>query len=498
MGKRITLIIVAVLVVAGLIVAAVYLSKNPDFATKPSEEESVVEASETLYILGTKEDKVPAVRVEVENENDSFIVTRDGDDVTTTQILGMEDFTLEDVPAVMTYATTLTAHDIIGSADDLDISLYGLDKPNTTVHITYQDNTTETLLIGDDAPGNSGIYAMTKSDPTIYLSTRSGIPNFQKGLADFVSRQLTPGEPEYSELEDAVLGGSCRPEEIYIQRLPEEDFMQASGIVLNSHKITAPLEASLDLTNGNDVIEQIFGLQADTVLTLIDEDTNLEDYGLEEPYSTAKITGFNPAQAEGQKDEPFAFTLLLSAPDSEGNVNVIREGTRAIFQISNDRLPWLESSAFDMMNKMVLIPFIHSVETLTLETPDTTYVFDLDNEKIKRDDGTEKDEVTIYYQGEALDTDNFKQFYQTLLAVKYDSDVEDDFTFDPDTATKLLTITYDYIAGGSDSLNIYESGARRALVALNDGVPKYMLTTHVDKILTDVKTLTEGGDVTAG
>jgi hypothetical protein len=71
-----------------------------------------------------------------------------------------------------------------------DLTGYGLSTPSETITITKKDGKTETLLLGDDTPTQSGTFAKLASDPRIFTIPAFTKTSLDKGLKDLRDKRM--------------------------------------------------------------------------------------------------------------------------------------------------------------------------------------------------------------------------------------------------------------------------------------------------------------------
>lgn len=494
-GKRIAVMVGALVAIAVLAVAMIYLNKNPELGTTPEQEEDSSAFGETIYILGSAEDRTPSKEITVSNQHGSYTAHRVmKDDTEHFEIEGLEPYALVNVKQIFDYGTTLTAREVVEETIS-DKATFGLDKPTITVDVTYEDGSQRALYFGSEAPGGAGHYVMAEGDDTLYLSTQTSAEYFAQDKLAFLNTELTGGNPESTLFHTVSIGGTAHEKPIEIEILDEDEMVSTSGYVLTSHRILGPFEGGLDSTRGYEKLATIFGITADQVVAVVDKDTNLASFGLEEPYAIISVAGEIMPQMEHLDPEPIEFTLSISQPDEEGNCFVIRKGTDLIYKVPASVFPWLELEAFDMVSKMVILPFINDLSGVEIKTPDKTTLFTIEVETVMGKNDQEKEEISIFVDGEQINEENFKKYYQTLIATSYDSEYQEAEEFERDSSKELLTISYNYSDGGSDVLHFYEAGARRILVSLNDNPPHFVQSNQLDRIIEDREKVLAGETV---
>jgi hypothetical protein len=90
-----------------------------------------------------------------------------------------------------------------------DLKTYGLDQPALEVDIIDKGNKTQKVLMGDDTPTGSGVYAMLAGDPRVFTVASYTKNSLDKGLNDVRDKRLlTVNSDKISRLEIVRKGQS--------------------------------------------------------------------------------------------------------------------------------------------------------------------------------------------------------------------------------------------------------------------------------------------------
>jgi hypothetical protein len=323
-----------------------------------------------------------------------------------------------------------------------------------------------------------GIYLRLEGRPGIYQAGKWDLESFFQGVLDFVDKELSPQLPDDGyggfEFGEIALGGTVRPDGLVrvIHREPENP---QPGRINNAYRISGPIEASLNLDKGYNILKSIPGITAERAVGRLAGQDDLARYGLDRPYSTASIT---LGQGLG------GFGLMASKPDDEGNVYICRQGGELVYQMAASSLPWLEVTWWDLMEKMIILPFIDEVAQVEVNSPRRRVSFNLSGEG---------DDLKVEAQGIELDTKFFRSYYQSLLSAVYDEYTGDQI---PPGAQPVMEIVYRYRDGHpSDRVSFYESNSRRVFTSLNGGRPFYTYSAYITKVQNDLDQLLEGKKV---
>jgi hypothetical protein len=476
MKKKIISLIVLVVLFGAALAAYLVLSNTEPEAPPPAASSS---AAEVIYVLGGNPQ--PFVReVKIQNELDTFTIKNNHENAIAMQNADAPDFGIDGLPqeyllpglmkTIATNCASLDARQIVSGGEP---AAYGLDSPRATVEAVYDDGSA-TILIGDEAPGGTGTYV--SKDGTVYLVTSSKLTNMLFSRYGFVDKVITSGSVEQpAAIVKAVIGGTSVPEPIVIE-MPAEQNEQAAAVGVTSYRVTSPIEADADTDRALTALSASQALTATEVVALADENNALADYSLSEPYLTTEVTSEDPAVG--------TFTLQISEADEEDNVYLRRTDRPFIYKLPVASIPWYGLSLFDYMQKLAVLPFIDEVaEVDVVVEGDMVYTFELEGEG---------KELAASVNGTTLDTDSFRQFYQTLIFASYDEEIPEGETI-PEGEQTVLQFVYRYRNGQEpDTVSFLPGPARRYLIRLNDGPLYYTQSLYVDRVLEDLPKLVAG------
>jgi len=171
-----------------VLVGALYWSGHH----KPAEESTKASADTPPTIL--KLDEAAVAGLELRNKNaEPIVLTRNSSGA--WQIAQPKPLSA-DQSAVSGVISTLSSLDserlLVNKLDNKasDLKPYGLDQPAVEIDVTEKDNKTQRLLIGDETPTGSAVYAMLAGDPRIFTMASYLKTSLDKGLDDFRNKKL--------------------------------------------------------------------------------------------------------------------------------------------------------------------------------------------------------------------------------------------------------------------------------------------------------------------
>ncbi|HIS70082.1 MAG TPA: DUF4340 domain-containing protein [Candidatus Gallacutalibacter stercoravium] len=492
MNKKLRGIIIGCVAVVVLVAALIVLSNLPADSSETASEDA---AASTAAIYLNDKQAANVRKVEVTNETGSYVVnvteeseyTIDGLDNAPLSDTSMQSF-LSDIGSINAKALI--------DEEGTDLNQYGLGQPRATVTVTYSDGSSNEVRIGNDAPASEGVYCMVDDDPKVYLFLTSKVDDLLLGALDMVDKTITntgvvepeesttsSGDDENANLTTLVkltLGGTSREEPIVVEPSTHPNSYSLYDITSPNHRVTNSDATGPLLTN-------LFGLTAEEVITVNPTQEELEQYGLADPYSTAEA--IYPSET---------ISLICSAPQ-DGYVYVMNRDKNVIYRMADEiidtssetrfsSLSWINAQYSDLLSHLVTTPYIGDLKSLTVSTADQSYTFDLSTVK----DENDTDVTTAKYQGEELDIDIFKDFYQVVIAASNEGMLDEEVEGEP-----VLTYRFEYTEGrDEDVVEFYSTSNLRALIKLNGDGGTYCYQSYVDKAIADIQRLLNGEEIT--
>ncbi|MDR1637065.1 MAG: DUF4340 domain-containing protein [Treponema sp.] len=472
MTKKLIFIGLMALLLASLGVVFVLLNREE---AKPSFASSLPPAEYVADLSGEEYGGVASVTVR--NAGGEFTVT-DGD---PPVLEDYNEYVTDNYPLsrIISVSQALYSREIVADNPE-NLAPFGLDTPLAEVRVRPVKGEDLTIYVGNTAPDGYSAYVRREGSPAVYLANSSDTENYLKKVVDFFDPEISSaGEQEEGGMppfERIVLGGVVRNgQEAVVYKSEEET--DSKRVVANPLRISSgSVDAGLNMDKGWNALSPLFGLTADRVAAVAEE-RDLARYGLDKPYSTAAVSG-TLGQGLG------GFSLSVSRPDAAGNVYIRRAGSDLVYEAAASKLPWLELGWFDLMNRMILLPYIDSVAAVEVITPERTVTFTLSGEE---------DDLKVNADGRELDTSYFRTYYQTLLYASYDEYTTETI---PSGAGPFLRIRYRYRSGApADTISFYATGSRRVLTSFNGAKPFYTHSVYTDRVLADLDSLLAGNKV---
>ena len=501
-NKRVLIIIIAVVIVAGL-VALLIFTRNAS-APKVNEDEIAEPADISLDVNADGEhtakvavhqdgsikengsgnllNYVPAdiSRIDVENTNGSFAVTSNTPEgeATVYTLVGYEDYGLQEGVAdeVATDASSVEFTKII--SPDGNLPDYGLDKPRAKVKVAYQDKTTATIRVGNEAPGAEGTYIAFGSSNAVYLVANESVDAFMYSVNQFINRAVTDTneDSDTAEFSELTITGSRYDDPITLK--PNKD--EAVDAV---YLVTEPRKMYANAVESYDIAGAVRGLYADEVICVNPSDGQLESFGLADPYAEVNAT-YPDAK----------ITLMASAADDSGNSYIFNPDKNIVYKMQSAALSWAHTSVEALVPQYIFAVKIAAVSKIEFNADDESYTFDVSTTTELQDDeeGNTQD-VTVtkaVCDGKTLDENNFLVFFQNLNDIENTGDVGSG-------SGEVMSFTYSYNTGrDNDTVTVYSTGSAKYAVALNGDIIGSASKSYIDGLMKNPAALIKGEPVT--
>lgn len=371
-------------------------------------------------------------------------------DATQYTIVGFEDMTLREGQADAV-ANDLSKLEFtkIASADGKNSSDFGFDKPRATVTVTYDDNTTAKIIVGNKAPTNAGVYIKFGTEDTIYIVSEDSVDSLLYSINDMITLDVTTSAEsgDDSSMTEIELGGTLYGKTIKISSNSDDDN------VISNYLITAPIQSYGDDSNISEIEAGIRGIYADSVLYVNPKEDTLKKYGLDKPYATIKATYPDTT-----------VSLIASKPDDKGYCKLMVEDGKVIYKILSDSIKWTKKSLDVLRSRFFVDNTMKAVEECNVSFDKNNYKFTLNTETTTttNDDGEENttSETKIFMGDKQLDQGSFQTAFDYIHGTSFE---RKGFTNESLSGSPLMTITFKYSADinrSDDTMKFYEKNGK--------------------------------------
>ncbi len=423
MNKKILGLAGGLVLIAGLSAAVAAVSNKQAEDESVSEEESSAAATDVSAeeLVLSSQEAANAVSIDVENSTGSYTVVRtvEADEETDTAVeFGVKGW--EKLPTNTSLISTLASNMAGLSASSLviedctDMDKYGLGDDAVKGKITFDDGSTFEFRVGNSVSDGENSYFAIEGDDTVYAVKTSLVSNYSNKAESFLSLVIleAPADDEYPIVNTLTIKRDDMDDDIVLTYSQDANNENTGGTAA-THEMTSPIAAYLSLDRSTDIITGMFGATASSILKVYPEESDLAEYGLDEPFCTVIM----------DCDDGNAYTLNIgdkyTVTDEETSAvsayyPVMIDGTEIIYAMTADNCSWATVVPTDLASSLVL----------------TTYVWDIDKLSLKADGqedmnfvvkGEDKDSAVVTLNGEEVDSERYRKFYSFLLQTTAES-----------------------------------------------------------------------------
>lgn len=522
MSKQVrTLIIaaVAVVVLGGLLailllVPALGGGTSSKASSTPSSDESITLVKKNQDADGKTIDD-PVKKIVVKGKNGDYTIAPGEDGVLMSQAykdLPVNTTNIDDLVSTLSFVSVTKK--VIDAPDKP--AEYGFDKPLATVTVTYHDDTEVTLEVGNQEPLKSGYYLRESGKTAIYLVAESFYTAVSRKPTDFIGTTLYSAPPidEKKEGQATVTSvdftGTLRKDQPLSLRLLEETDDITS---LSSYLITKPYKRGTAENTAQTLLSGMTSLFASGVEKPYPDKADLKKYGLDTPYSVAKInlaiqatrtkgtsstaptstgtTGSTDAEEETYYYNNRTHTVRLGGKNADGLYYAMVDDIPVVYLVSGDTAGWAETKYNDLVERTLFLTDITKVESISLTLDGKTTKFALTHYP-DEDDNDKSLKVTV--DGKQKDTPSFRTLYQVFLSVARNGETTEKPTGTPKIVFECR------LTGQSEPAvlaKIYRTSATMYTCVMQDGDSYTIRTSQIDKLVREYTHFMNGEAVSA-
>ena len=237
-------LIVAMVVLLGLMGILIWSNKHPKSA------ESAEASAETPpKILSLKEDDISKIDLKKKDAPEIVLAKNNGKwQIDAPKPLAADQTTIS---TMLTTLSSLNSERLVEDKAS-NLSQYGLSEPALEADVTVKDKT-QKLILGDDTPTGSAVYAKRDGDPRVFTIATYEKNNIDKGINDLRDKRLLTVNPDkiskvelLAKKQDIEFGRNKDEWQIVKPKPLRADGMQVDDLVRNL------TDAKMDLSGSDD------------------------------------------------------------------------------------------------------------------------------------------------------------------------------------------------------------------------------------------------------
>jgi hypothetical protein len=309
--------------------------------------------------------------------------------------------------------TGMTANRTIDEHPE-SLKAYGLDEPLARATAHVKDGDELTFLLGNKTPTGNNYYLMKEGDPAVYAS-----PSYVAGrfLLTPSNLRVTTIASFDNESFAYMKVNTYEGETIEIVEAEKDD--ESVLNTLGRFKMVQPY------TNPRGIHSENFGKLLETIPQTLSAKEFIED----DPKDLSPY-GLNPPQAELiLRDKNGFLKILAGSKKDKDSIYAALPDKKTVFTLRSSQMKMLSVDPFEIADKFVLLVNIDFVESVTFKHSQENKKFIA---SIEREETGEKDnqgkpvlEETYFLNGDEIEEDPFKEFYQKIIGLIVDAENPD-------------------------------------------------------------------------
>ncbi len=493
-SKNFQIILFSVIGIAVLGLVVLFLT-----LTAPKEEEEEEENITTTttidpaLVMQPDEISGDVKKITIENSTGRYSISLKGEGDDAHWVIDGSDvdenlLSQSDLQSVADALTDMTARSLI-EEKPADLSAYGLDKPQAKVTAEYEQGSM-TLLIGGTVTSGAANYVMIEGGNAVYSYYTYLIQSFiEDDEMSFINTQAMPNYDNETQPEITKITVTRKDMEkpLIIESLP--DVPEGSdSIQVYAYTFTSPTNVYLDLGTGTEFLYAIFGLTAQKAVYLEDTDETRAATGLDDPFCEVDVLAgdtiyrlyIGDAVTEEVTDEETGVTKT----EIVGYYGISNKVPGVIYLFSPDDLVWVTMEINTYMSKMFLVPYIYDVDNVHYHDDETDFTVKITGNN---------EENAMYMDGEEVDAERFRSFYQFLVSCR-----GEELYTDEERGDFIAEFTYTYEDEREpDTVSFYYApdGERSIIIAINDVNVFTTKWNYQVRLRENAKAFLDGGDI---
>ena len=401
---RILIVILALAVIAG---GNYWLTHKPE--TPKQVATDTVDPKDLIYVYKNDKETLASIIVRPKNGTPTRLNQKNGEwtvDISYPE----EDLVKSTVRAAGATALQMIADRII-EENPQDLSVYGLDSPSIQVDFISADGTKTTFDVGNRNPAGNKYYVKMAGGNTVYLVIAFGPKNFDFSFEDLRNKQIQFSLNNQGIRYCKIVNNG---ETVIVVPAEEED-RDLMGQKTSQYKIVSPYAPhSVSADKMSTLLQAI--PKVITVAEFIDDyPKDYSQYGLNPPVRTFIA-----------KDDHSTLTLRIGNKTPAGNYYAMVDNDPKVIALSPFAVdPLFQFSAFDLLDKFILLINIKSADRIFVTIDGRTYTCEItrlyDGKKDSSDEEKEPD-TNYFIDGLEIEEKPFKTFYQSLIGPLADSE----------------------------------------------------------------------------
>ncbi len=344
------------------------------------------------------------------------------------------------------------------------------DTAEYTVMLTDKNGKQDILYIGSALLSGAGYYCKLADEDRIFYVNNS-VSKLFTDKNSLLSTQLQDplDSAKYHYTESFKLYKDMMPF-VEIRFVPEEE--RESGNAYGYYQMVYPGEYIPSDSNYDKALRSLICPMADSVVTTELTAENIEKYGFAKPSYEVEYT------LDGKTNK-----LYFGNRTGDGMIYVMSDYGFIGLAVISEHFPFLDYELVDFINPYLFGMNINYISRVTLSGKDfsESYILSGKNEALT---------VTDETSGEAIETQNFRNYYRDLLMLEmkgYASKAQEE--------NPKFTFTIETVGGKIYEYKFYHTSERECYYTVNGKGEFYVDISDIEKLISDAEKLAKGETV---
>ncbi len=476
------------LLVIGIFVVCMVLVLLVLVLTAPKEQEDEVIVDNTISLVAYDRDRIDSFKIS--NESGEYTIRQTAKSWNVDELDGLSLSTTI-MGAAGNCISTVTGQQLV-EENASDLAKYGLAENDfaSKVDVTLKDGTEYTVYFGVETPDGDHLYVRMGDSKDVYTVLANSSRYFGYAKEEYISISILP-ELTINNVAPTIDLMTITRKDLDYDIVFEDDtknYATDDISMASSQVMISPVYAYLDITNSNDIIYGLWGLNAVQAEVAFPTEEDMAEYGLDDPFCTVNLS------AELQSYVLHIGNVAAYELDENGNNTTTPayyygyfEGKDTIYLFSAANLPWASFMPVDVLSTMMTSNYIYALDYVDVSITDAEtehkYYFDVD---------ASVDEATLSgtLNGNPFDAETFKILYQFMLKCPIDELCLEE----PAEDAKLIArIDFRRADGDGDVLEFYDDTTNRVIIKLNGYTSFRQPKSYLDVLLDNIQIFENGG-----
>lgn len=339
-------------------------------------------------------------------------------------------------------------------------SEYGIDEPASTVSVTYSDDSSYTILLGNESPEGQGVYVKIEGDENVYLVDKTTVTSFYFEKLQMFDKSLGGDLDEITAL---TLSGTAYKNNIEIR--PNK-----TTCYPNPYMMEQPEYAVCDYTKTDSIISAIKGCSATWVSAVEVTDDDIRKYGLDKPYKKVRI-----------EDKEGGFVeIIAGSPDKDNKFYIMNTSGKIIYQSDSDEIPWYSADVESFYTDNVFSCTVNMTNTIGLTSGGKTETYKMERTRKLTEDYAENYVYKVMLGDKEVNYRHYTGFLSLLNGFVRTGEKP------PSTegCTEMFRAKLSYFDNDnvSDEIILYRDKADKYFVVLNGKIMCYVDSVYAKEV----------------